>query len=54
MLTPTHYKASASLQAKKGLIFVSENTLSIFMLWGKKNPANKNIIEQELWGCMYH
>lgn len=29
-------QSSASPQAKKGLIFVSENTRSIFMLWGKK------------------
>lgn len=48
-------QSSASPQAKKGLIFVSENTRSIFMLWGKKKtPANKNLIEQELWGWVYH
>lgn len=36
-------QSSASPQAKKGLIFVSENTRSIFMLWGKKNSCQQKL-----------
>lgn len=43
------------LSKQRKVSFLCQKILYQFSCYGvKKNPANKNIIEQELWGCMYH